>query len=78
MSNHLQMALVETILSLHERGWSQRRIVKELGINREMVSRYLESATGEPKPANAPSGSGDEINLSKPANAPPARNPSRT
>ena len=35
MANHLQMALVETILSLHNRGWSQRRIAEELGINRE-------------------------------------------
>jgi transposase len=71
MSNHLQMALVETILSLRERGWSQRRIAKELGINRDTVSRYLESATDGSKPANAPPGSGDDSNPSKPANAPP-------
>src|SRR5271168_4996915 len=30
-----------TIQSLHDRGWSRRRIAGELGINRETVGRYL-------------------------------------
>ena len=41
MANHLEMAHVETILSLHGRGWSQRRIARELGIDRETVARHL-------------------------------------
>jgi transposase len=41
MSNVLKVSLQTTIYSLAERGWSQRRIASELGINRETVSRYL-------------------------------------
>jgi len=33
MSNVLKVSLQTTIYSLHDRGWSQRRIAKELGIN---------------------------------------------
>jgi predicted transcriptional regulator len=41
MSNVLKVSLQTTIYSLVERGWSQRRIARELGINRETVGRYL-------------------------------------
>jgi transposase len=41
MSNVLKVSLQTTIYSLAERGWSQRRIASELGINRETVGRYL-------------------------------------
>lgn len=41
MSNQLKGAMIETILSLYHRGWSQRRIARELGIDRETVTRYL-------------------------------------
>jgi transposase len=41
MSNVLKVSLQTTIYSLAQRGWSQRRIAKELGINRETVGRYL-------------------------------------
>jgi DNA-binding NarL/FixJ family response regulator len=34
------MELQQSILALSERGWSQRRIARELGINRETVARY--------------------------------------
>jgi transposase len=71
MANHLTMALVETILSLHQRGWSQRRIARELGIHRETVGRYLDQPECGSKPANAPSGSAIDAAESKPANAPP-------
>src|SRR5215470_17038447 len=47
MSNVLKVSLQTTIYSLAQRGWSQRRIAKELGINRETVGRYLRL----PKPA---------------------------
>ena len=67
MANQLKMATVETIWTLKERGWSQRRIARELGINRETVARYLNSQPPDSKPAtNAPTGSLDP----KPANAP--------
>ena len=64
MSNVLKVSLQTTIYSLADRGWSQRRIAKELGINRETVGRYLRIA----KPANSTTGSegGKEA---KPANS---------
>jgi transposase len=64
------MALVDTILSLHQRGWSQRQIAAELGINRETVARYLKLATAHAKPATAPAGSADDPVEAKPAHAP--------
>ena len=57
MSNLLKVAMIETILSLRQRGWSQRRIARELGINRETVARYLRQPPAPPKPAIAPLGS---------------------
>ena len=71
MANHLTMALVETILSLHQRGWSQRRIARELGIHRETVGRYLDQPKCGSKPANAPSGSAGGRSGSKPAKGAP-------
>ena len=41
MSNVLKVTLQATINSLHDRGWSRRRIARELGIDRETVGRYL-------------------------------------
>ena len=41
MSNHLKVAMIDIIASLHRKGWSQRRIARELGIDRETVARYL-------------------------------------
>jgi transposase len=69
MANLLKMAISETIRTLHRRGWSQRRIADELGINRETVARHLRQAAALSKPANAPSGSVPDDD-SKPANAP--------
>jgi transposase len=70
MSNLLKVAMIETILSLHQRGWSQRRIARELGIDRETVARYLRPPVGLSKPANAPTGSAAGADGSKPAIAP--------
>ena len=69
MANQLKMAMVNAILTLKQRGWSQRRIARELGIDRETVARYVNLPGAEPKPAtNAPPGS----EYPKPAtNAPP-------
>jgi transposase len=62
MSNVLKVSLQTTIYSLAQRGWSQRRIAKELGINRETVSRYLRL----PKPAISTAGFEDD-EAAKPA-----------
>jgi transposase len=70
MPNLLKVAMIDTILSLHQRGWSQRRIARELGIDRETVARHLRQAPAAPKPANAPIGSEEDDRDSKPANAP--------
>ena len=67
MANQLKMAMVNAILTLKQRGWSQQRIARELGIDRETVARYVNLAGADSKPAtNAPTGSEG----SKPANAP--------
>src|SRR6266404_376819 len=62
MSNVLKVSLQTTIHSLADRGWSQRRIASELGINRETVGRYLRLA----KPAISTTGV-EEGEASKPA-----------
>src|ERR1039458_5485427 len=71
MSNRLKVAMIDLVLSLHRKGWSQRRIAIELEINRETVARYLKQAGAAPKPANAPPGSDIPEAAPKPANAPP-------
>ena len=62
MANRLKMATVQSILTSHERGWSQRRIASELDVDRETVSRYVELARQASQPAAEA--------ISKPANAP--------
>lgn len=63
MSNLLKVSEQTTIYSLAQRGWSQRRIAKELGINRETVGRYLRQS----KPAISITGDSEEAKESKPA-----------
>src|SRR5262245_7408692 len=70
MSNQLKVAMIATIVSLRQRGWSQRRIARELGINRETVARYLRQLPTPANPAIAPSGSQDAEGASNPAIAP--------
>jgi transposase len=74
MSNHLKLAMKDLILSLSLKGWSQRRIARELELNRETVARYLKQARIAPKPANAPPGADQPDTVPKPANAPPGSN----
>lgn len=70
MANRLKMATVQSILSLHEKGWSQQRIAQALGIDRGTVSRYVrraaESAQRDSDPSHPRAGPAD----SKPAIAP--------
>lgn len=69
MANRLKMAIVQAIIGLLERGWSQRRIARELGIHRETVARYDRlRRVGDSKPANSPPGF-DTEDSPKPANA---------
>ena len=62
MSNSLKVSLQTTIYSLDDRGWSRRRIARELGIDRETVGRYLRLA----KPAISTTGL-EEAGEAKPA-----------
>jgi hypothetical protein len=57
--NQLKMDLQQAISTLSSRGWSQRRIARELGIDRETVARYRKLARQSegPKPAIPPAGS---------------------
>ena len=58
MANHLKMAKIDTILTLHCRGWSNRRIGRELGIDRETVARHVRAGEGGSNATKAPTGSG--------------------
>jgi IstB-like ATP binding protein len=44
VANQLKMAKVHTILTLRARGWSFRRIGRELGVHRETAARYARLA----------------------------------
>jgi transposase len=57
MANRLTMADIQTILTLHQRGWRNRRIARELNIDRETVAKYLRASACAAKPAKAPLGS---------------------
>lgn len=61
MSNELKMAIVQSIQQLLAAGWSQRRIARQLGIDRGAVKRHVDllrsATTSTSKPAMAPTGS---------------------
>jgi transposase len=54
----------QSIIALHEQGWSGRRIARELGLDRGMVGKYL---AGHSKPATNPQTGSGEVAPSKPA-----------
>ena len=56
MANQLTMADIQAILTLHQRGWRNRRIARELNIDRETVAKYIRASACVPKPAKAPIG----------------------
>jgi transposase len=60
--NRLTLSLQHSIVTLSERGWSARRIARELGIHRETVGKHL-----RPKPAKVTTGSPDDDPVAKPA-----------
>src|SRR4051794_13433715 len=68
----LKMDIRQTISTLSRGGWSQRRIARELGIDRETVARYRRLARHgeEPNPAIPPAGS-EPVQGPKPAIVPP-------
>ena len=73
MANRIKMANVQAILTLHQNdGWSNRRIARELGLNRDTVDRYVRLArqadAKNSKRAKAPPGSEDSA-APKPAKA---------
>ena len=57
MANQLREAKVFSIKTLHEQGWSQRRIARELGINGESLARYLKQDSKPAILSKAPTGS---------------------
>ena len=85
MANQIKMAVRDSILTLYDRGMPQRRIARELGINRETVARHIRgthsnapnpaivpigiSPGGDSKPAISPAGT-QSVEGSKPAIAP--------
>ena len=75
--NRLEVNLLNAIIALHGRGWSQRRIARELQINRETVAVHLRASKpaipttgsvtdGTPKPAISTAGSAP-VDDAKPA-----------
>jgi transposase len=42
--NLLEVNLQQSIIALHARGWSRRRIARELGVHRVTVGKYLDEA----------------------------------
>ena len=64
MANQLEMAMVNAILTLKQRGWSQRRIARELGIDRETVAKYVNLPDAGPKPATNAAHRGGEFKTS--------------
>ena len=45
MSNVLKVSLQEAIRCLHQKGWGQRRIARELGVHRKTIKSYVEEGS---------------------------------
>jgi hypothetical protein len=57
MANQLTMADIQASLTLHAKGWRNRRIARELDIDRETVAKYIRASACVPGPAKASLGS---------------------
>ena len=75
--NQLNVSLQHSIATLAAKGWSARKIARELGVHRETVGRYLHSVEADSKPAIPPTGSQEDFD-SKPAIVPAGSKPGRT
>ena len=52
MANQKTVAVIDAILTYYRKGWSQRRIARELAIDRETVARHVAVAlAADSKPA---------------------------
>ena len=67
--NKLNVSLQHSIATLAAKGWSARKIARELDVHRETVGRYLHPPPVDAKPAIVPPGSPAEPEA-KPANVP--------
>jgi hypothetical protein len=74
--NHLNVSLQHFITTLAGKGWSARKIARELSINRETVGKYLRQKTASSNPAIPPAGSAGESDP-KPALVPTGSGPGR-
>jgi len=76
VANELKMATITSILTLHKRGWSQRKIAEVLGVSRTSVRRHLaQNACDSNCTANPPPGSGGPIRDSNCTTNPPPGSP---
>jgi hypothetical protein len=75
--NQLHVSLQHSIAKLAAKGWSARKIARELGVHRETVGRYLQSVKADSKPAIVPTGSVDASDP-KPVIAPTGSKAGRT
>ena len=57
MSNELKMDQKQSILALFSRGWSRRRISRELKIHLDTVRKYVSESESNSKPVKVPTGS---------------------
>jgi IS30 family transposase len=62
--NQLKVTQQQTIVALHEQGWSKRRIAREFAVDRKTVRRYLAQASRAKSPANPQTGSEPQISKS--------------
>jgi transposase len=75
--NQLNVSLQHSITTLAAKGWSARKIARELGMHRETVGRYLPPAASASKPAIPPLGSA-AASVAKPAIVPTGSKAGRT
>ena len=75
--NQLNVSLQHSITTLAAKGWSARKIARELGVPRETEGRYLQPGVPESKPAIPPTGSA-AASAAKPAPVPAGSKPGRT
>ena len=66
--NQLKVSIQQSIIALADHGWSQRRIARELQLDRSTVAKYLRAEAA--KPATNPAHGSELVVESKPASNP--------